>query len=109
MLLFTIVPTDKLEILYNYRFGGGSSVYQGSQKYALRDFTQQFHKLELKGSNFFVRGYITATDAGDSYNMAALGGVLNERISPTATPMGAGICTDFYFGKARFRAWSSCR
>ncbi len=78
-------PTDKLELLYNYRFGGGSSVYQGSQKYALRDFTQQFHKLELKGNNFFVRGYVTATDAGDSYNMAALGGVLNERISPTAT------------------------
>ncbi|WP_276374042.1 TonB-dependent receptor [Chryseolinea sp. H1M3-3] len=78
-------PTDKLELLYNFRFGGGSSVYQGSQKYALRDFTQQFHKLELKGNNFFVRGYITATDAGDSYNMAALGGVLNERISPTAT------------------------
>jgi outer membrane receptor protein involved in Fe transport len=78
-------PTDNLELLYNYRFGGGSSVYQGSQKYALRDFTQQFHKLELKGTNFFVRGYVTATDAGDSYNMAALGGVLNERISPTAT------------------------
>lgn len=78
-------PTDNLELLYNYRFGGGSSVYQGSQKYALRDFTQQFHKLELKGSNFFIRGYITATDAGDSYNMAALGGVLNERISPTAS------------------------
>ncbi len=29
----------------NYRYGGGSSVYQGSQKYALRDFTQQFYKL----------------------------------------------------------------
>jgi outer membrane receptor protein involved in Fe transport len=76
--------TDKLEALYNYRFGGGSSVYQGSQKYALRDFTQEFHKLELKSSNFFVRGYITATDAGDSYNMAALGALVNERISPTA-------------------------
>ncbi|MBT1704689.1 TonB-dependent receptor [Chryseosolibacter indicus] len=77
--------TDKVEALYNYRFGGGSSVYQGSQKYALRDFTQQFHKVELKSDNFFVRGYITATDAGDSYNMAALGANLNERISPTAT------------------------
>jgi iron complex outermembrane recepter protein len=76
--------TDKLEALYNYRFGGGSSVYQGSQKYALRDFTQQFHKLELKSANFFVRGYVTATNAGDSYNMAALGGQINERISPTA-------------------------
>lgn len=77
--------TDKLEALYNYRFGGGSSVYQGSQKYALRNFTQEFHKVELRSSNFFVRGYVTATDAGDSYNMAALGGQVNERISPTAT------------------------
>ena len=77
--------SDKVEALYNYRFGGGSSIYQGSQKYALRDFTQQFHKLEFRGDNFFVRGYITATDAADSYNMAALGGLLNERISPTRT------------------------
>jgi iron complex outermembrane receptor protein len=77
--------TDKLEALYNYRFGGGSSIYQGSQKYALRDFTQQFHKIELRSSNFFIRGYMTATNAGDSYNMAALGGQINERISPTAT------------------------
>lgn len=75
--------TDELELLYNYRYGGGSSVYQGSQKYALRDFTQQFHKLELKSDNFFVRTYLTATDAGDSYNMGALGAYINERISPT--------------------------
>lgn len=77
--------TDKLEALYNYRYGQGSSVYQGSQKYALRNFTQEFHKLELKSSSFFVRGYVTATNAGDSYNMAALGGQINERISPTAS------------------------
>jgi iron complex outermembrane recepter protein len=77
-------PTDNMEISYNYRYGGGSSVYQGSQKYALRDFTQQFHKLELKSKNWFVRAYITATDAGDSYNMGALGGRLNERILRTA-------------------------
>lgn len=76
--------TDKLEALYNFRMGGGSSVYQGSQKYALRNFTQAFHKVELRSSNFFVRAYLTATDAGDSYNMAALGGQVNERISPTA-------------------------
>ncbi len=95
-------PTDKLEILYNYRFGGGSSVYQGSQKYSLRDFTQQFHKLELKGSNFFVRGYITATDAGDSYNMAALGGVLNERISPTAAQWAPEYAQTFILARQGF-------
>ncbi|MDV3309762.1 MAG: TonB-dependent receptor [Cyclobacteriaceae bacterium] len=82
--------TDELELLYNYRYGGGSSVYQGSQKYALRNFTQQFHKLELRSDDFFVRAYLTATDAGDSYNMGALGAILNEYIMPTLTPEGTG-------------------
>jgi len=75
---------DKVEALYNYRYGGGSSIYQGSAKFILRDFSQQFHKLEFRGDNFFLRGYHTETDDGDSYNMNALGGFVNERISPSA-------------------------
>jgi len=77
--------TDKIEILYNYRYGGGSSIYQGTEKYILRNFNQQFNKLEIRGDNFFVRGYISATDAGDSYNMGALGIFANEAFSPSAT------------------------
>jgi len=76
--------TDKIEASYNYRYGGGSSVYQGTEKYALRDFTQQFHKLEVKADNFFVRAYRTETKDGDSWNMSALGGFANEYYSPTA-------------------------
>lgn len=77
-------PSEKVELLYNYRYGGGSSIYQGSGKFVLRDFTQQFHKIEAKGDNFFVRAYRTATDDGDSYNMDALGAFLNERVSPSS-------------------------
>lgn len=77
--------TDKIEVLYNYRYGGGSSIYQGTEKYVLRDFSQQFHKVEFKGDNFFVRGYISATDAGDSYNLTALGIFSNEAFSPSPT------------------------
>ena len=76
---------DRVEALYNYRYGGGSSIYQGSAKFVLRDFSQQFHKLELRGDNFFIRGYHTQTDDGDSYNMDALGAFTNERISPSST------------------------
>lgn len=76
---------DKMEIFYNYRYGGGSSIYQGTEKYALRNFNQQFHKLELKGSNFYVRAYQSATDAGDSYNLTALGTFMNETYAPSAT------------------------
>jgi outer membrane receptor protein involved in Fe transport len=74
-----------LELIYAYRFGGGNSIYQGSEKYAIRDFSQQFHKLELKGKNFFVRAYNTRTDAGNSYNLSALGAYMNERYAPSAT------------------------
>jgi iron complex outermembrane recepter protein len=95
---------DNLEAIYNYRFGGGSSVYQGSQKYALRDFTQQFHKLELRSNNFFVRGYVTATDAGDSYNMAALGAFINERISPTAAQWAPTYGQNFVLAKQGYFA-----
>ncbi len=77
--------TDKIEVLYNYRYGGGSSIYQGTEKYVLRNFNQQFHKLELRGDNFFIRGYISATDAGDSYNMSALGAYSNEVFSDSKT------------------------
>ncbi|MEP6734105.1 MAG: TonB-dependent receptor [Chryseolinea sp.] len=76
--------TDKIEALYNYRYGGGSSIYQGTEKYALRNFNQQFHKIEVRGDNFFVRAYMSATDAGDSYNLSALGAYANEAFSPSA-------------------------
>ncbi|MEJ1241589.1 TonB-dependent receptor [Chryseolinea sp. T2] len=77
--------TDKIEVLYNYRYGGGSSIYQGTEKYVLRDFSQQFHKVEFKGDNFFLRGYISGTDAGDSYNLTALGIYANEAFTPSTT------------------------
>lgn len=77
--------TDKIEVSYTYRYGGGSSIYQGAEKYALRDFNQQFHKIEFKGDNFFLRGYQSATDAGKSYNLTALGTFMNETYSPSVT------------------------
>ncbi len=73
-----------LELLYNYRIGQGSSIYQGSERYALRGFVQQFHKIELQGKDFFLRAYTSGTDDGDSYNMTALGSFTNEALFPTA-------------------------
>ncbi|MBX2894081.1 MAG: TonB-dependent receptor [Cyclobacteriaceae bacterium] len=67
--------TDKVELLYLLNYGGGTSVYTGAQRYSLKDFNIQQHKLELKGSNFFLRGYTTIEDSGDSY-IADLTGIL---------------------------------
>lgn len=87
--------TDKIELSYTYRYGGGSSLYQGQSKYALRDFNQQFNKVELKGDNFFLRGYLSATHAGKSYNMDALGALVNESFNPTVRSDGSGWAQDY--------------
>ncbi|MDD3722198.1 MAG: TonB-dependent receptor [Lutibacter sp.] len=59
---------NDFEVIYNAKFGTGNTVYQGANRYNLNNFFMQQHKLEIKGDNFFVRGYITDEDAGDSYD-----------------------------------------
>jgi len=73
------------EISANYRYGSGASVYQGSERYALRDFSQQYFKLELSDPDYMVRAYMSQTNDGDSYNFTALGAFVNEYFSPTAS------------------------
>ena len=59
---------DRLEVIWNSKIGTGTTQYLGGQKYSIKNFFMQQHKLEVKGKNFFVRGYTTSEDAGDSYN-----------------------------------------
>jgi outer membrane receptor protein involved in Fe transport len=59
---------DDLEIIYNGRIGRGNTIYQGINRYAIRDFNMQQHKVEIRNNNFFVRGYITSEGSGDSYD-----------------------------------------
>jgi outer membrane receptor protein involved in Fe transport len=74
---------DNIEANVSYKYGTGSSVYQGAERYALRNFVQQFAKAELNGDNWNLRAYGSFTDAGDSYNMTALGTIINEALFPT--------------------------
>jgi len=59
---------DRLEIIWNSKVGVGNTIYQGTNRYNIKDFVMQQHKLEFKGKNFFVRGYTTSEDAGNSYD-----------------------------------------
>lgn len=64
---------DDLEIIFNTRGGYGSTFYQGTNRYAIKNFLLQQHKLEIRNNDFFVRGYISNEDAGDSYDMRFTG------------------------------------
>ena len=69
---------DDLELSYVGKFGTGNTIYQGTNRYAITNFNMQQHKLELKDDNFFVRGYVTTDDAGDSYDMVFTGININR-------------------------------
>ncbi len=68
-LYFRPFGDDRLEVIWLSKFGFGNAVYQGANRYYLNDFFMQQHKLEFKGKNFFLRGYTTNEDGGQSYDM----------------------------------------
>ena len=70
--------TDKMELSYLYNAGFGTSVYTGAQRYSLANFGIQQHRLQLRGDNFFVRGYTTRENSGDSYIAEFLTLKMNE-------------------------------
>jgi iron complex outermembrane receptor protein len=70
---------NDFEIQYVGKIGSGSTIYQGSNRYSINNFFLQQHKIEIKNDNFFVRGYVTADNAGDSYDMTFTGLNMNRQ------------------------------
>jgi outer membrane receptor protein involved in Fe transport len=69
---------ENIEVIWQSKFGFGNAVYQGANRYYLNDFFMQQHKLEVKGKNFFIRGYTTSEDGGRSYDMLFTGININR-------------------------------
>jgi outer membrane receptor protein involved in Fe transport len=59
---------NDFEIILQHKLGFGNTVYQGANRYALKNFFMDQTKFEVKGKNFFARVYRTAENAGDSYD-----------------------------------------
>ena len=60
-------------------WGKGNTVYTGSDRYAFNNAVIAQYKLEVKSNNWFIRGYTTQEDAGQSYASTILARQLNER------------------------------
>ena len=90
---------DNLELLGQFNWGSGSTVYTANDRFVLDDFKIWTAKAELKSSNFFVRAYTTQEDAGDTYAANTMGSLINvETFIPAyfqafanARTQGAGV------------------
>ncbi|MDF3076637.1 MAG: TonB-dependent receptor [Sphingobacteriaceae bacterium] len=76
--------TNSVEAIAQANWGTGTSVYTGSDRYSLRNFNIGQYKLELRGSDFFLRGYTTQERSGQAYNATLLGTYINEYSNPSS-------------------------
>ncbi|MDN3635619.1 TonB-dependent receptor [Neolewinella lacunae] len=60
---------ESTELLLTTNYSTGTTVYQGDNRFSLRDIQFFQHRIELRNrDNFFVRAYVTHEDAGRSYD-----------------------------------------
>ncbi|MEM7659580.1 MAG: TonB-dependent receptor, partial [Bacteroidota bacterium] len=61
--------TDKVELIGASAFSAGTTVYQGDNRYSLKDILFFQHRIEVRQKDkFFLRAYMTHEDAGNSYD-----------------------------------------
>lgn len=59
----------EVELIASSNFGTGTTVYQGDNRYSLKDIRFFQNRIELrKQDKFFIRAYLTNEDAGNSYD-----------------------------------------
>lgn len=79
---------NDFEIIAQHKVGLGNTVYQGANRYRLENFFMQQSRIEFKNRNFFVRGYVSSEDAGDSYDMRFAAWNINRAAKSDATWFG---------------------
>lgn len=71
------------EFIVSSNFGSGTTVYQGDNRFSLRNILFFQHRLEFrKRDKYFIRAYMTHDDAGDSYDPYFTALKLQERAGP---------------------------
>lgn len=69
---FRLNPSKDLnspELVLGTNYSTGTTVYQGDNRYSLRDIQFFQHKIELRqNEKYFLRFYVTHEDAGNSYD-----------------------------------------
>ncbi|MFN7117194.1 MAG: TonB-dependent receptor domain-containing protein [Saprospiraceae bacterium] len=71
------------ELIFSSNFSTGTTVYQGDNRYSLRDIKFYQHRIELnKYDKYFFRVYATHEDAGNSYDPYFTALVLQRNAKP---------------------------
>ncbi|GAB3962413.1 hypothetical protein GCM10028805_63520 [Spirosoma harenae] len=93
--------SENAEAILQANWGTGTALYTGADRYYLNKFKLGQYKLEVRGSNFFVRAYTTQERSGDAYAVGIAGLGLNNTWVVNQTAAGPIVDTSptaTYFG-----------
>ncbi|MCB0552064.1 MAG: TonB-dependent receptor [Phaeodactylibacter sp.] len=63
------LDAESPELVIGASYGSGTTVYQGDNRFSLKNITFLQPRIEFrKQNNFFIRAYMSLEDAGDSYD-----------------------------------------
>jgi len=84
--------SKKMEISYGYNYSLITTVLHSANRYSLKDFGLEQHKVQINGPNYFLRGYMSGENSGKSYDSRFLAINMNE------TWKSSGVWFDEYAG-----------
>ena len=71
-MAFHYMLKKDVEVIVNTSFGTGTTVYQGDNRFSLKDILFNQNRIEIRKENsFFIRAYNTQEDAGNSFDAYA--------------------------------------
>lgn len=71
--------SDRYEMIGQFNWGSGSTVYTANDRFILDDFIIWTAKLELQNPNYFLRAYTTQENSGDTYAANTVASRINEQ------------------------------
>ncbi|MFL5744195.1 MAG: TonB-dependent receptor domain-containing protein [Niastella sp.] len=70
--------TENVEAILMGNWGTGTTVYTGADRYSVKNLKMGQYKLEVKGKNWFVRGYTIQENSGDAFTATTAAVAINR-------------------------------
>jgi outer membrane receptor protein involved in Fe transport len=77
--------TENTEVIVAGNWGTGTTVYTGADRYAIKNLKMGQYKAEVKGKNWFLRGYTIQENSGDAYTATTAAVAINRAWKADAT------------------------
>jgi outer membrane receptor protein involved in Fe transport len=70
--------TENIEAILAGNWGTGTTVYTGADRYSIKNLKMGQYKLEVKGKNWFLRGFTIQENSGDAYTATTAAVAINR-------------------------------